>query len=71
MSSFNKNKLFKLPFLLFFLLLCCAPLTLNASVLDVSTAMGPSNILLAAGGLLTVIGLVRPFKRKAESTEEK
>ena len=66
----NKNKLFKLPFLLLFVLLCCTPLTLNASVLDSAAVLAPSNVLLAAGVLLTVIGLVRPFKGKVEQQEE-
>jgi hypothetical protein len=71
MQSFNKNKLFQLSFLLLVVLLFCAPPTLKASVLDFATALAPSHFLLAAGGLLTVIGLVRPFKRKVEQQEEK
>jgi len=70
MQSINKSKLFQLTFLLLFVLLFCAPFTLKASVLDSATAFASSDILLAAGGLLTVIGLVRPFKRKVEQQEE-
>lgn len=70
MPSFNKNKLFKLPFLLLFIVLCCTPLTLNAGVLDSAVDIAPSHTLLAAGVLLTAIGLVRPFKRKEGQPEE-
>jgi hypothetical protein len=70
MSSFNKNKLSKLPFLLLFILLCCTPFTLNAGVLDSAAQLAPSHTLLAAGVLLTAIGLLRPFKRKDEPAEE-
>jgi hypothetical protein len=70
MNSNNKKKLFKLPFLLLFVLLCCAPFTLQAGVLDSAAELAPSHLLLAAGALLTAIGLVRPFKRKDVQPEE-
>lgn len=70
MSSLKKNKLFKLPFLLLFIVLCCTPLTLDAGVLDSAVELAPSHTLLFAGVLLTAIGLLRPFKRKDEQAEE-
>jgi predicted ABC-type sugar transport system permease subunit len=70
MQPSNKNKLFQITFLLLFILLFCAPFTLKASVLDSAATLASSDILLAAGGLLTFIGLLRPFKRKVEQPEE-
>jgi len=70
MHSRIKTEGFRLQLPVFLLLICCAPVTLKADILDSAVALGPSDILLAAGGLLTVLGLLRPFKRKQQQEEE-
>ena len=69
MHSFKKSKTFRLQVVLLLVLVCCLPITMKADVINFAIALAPSNILLAAGGLLTVLGLLR-FKRKQQHEEE-
>jgi hypothetical protein len=55
----------KTLFVFLLLLICCSPTTLKADIFDSAVALAQSNMLLAAGGFLTLVGLLRPFKKKS------
>jgi hypothetical protein len=55
------NKTF---FVLILFVICCVPVTLKADILDSAVALAHSNLVLAAGGFFTLVGLLRPFKKK-------
>jgi hypothetical protein len=59
MPLFNKTF-----FVVLLVLICCVPVTLKADILDSAVALAHSNLVLAAGGLFTLVGLLRPFKKK-------
>lgn len=70
MQPSKKRNFYRPHLLLLLVLLCCAPIALKADILGSAIALAPSNLLLAAGGLLTLLGLLRPLKRKPQQEEE-
>jgi hypothetical protein len=57
-------------FVVLFVLICCIPVTLKADILDSAMALAHSNLVLAAGGFLTLIGLLRPFKKNSQEDRD-
>lgn len=43
---------------------------MKADILGSAVALTPPNLFLAAGGVLTLLGLLRPFKRKQQEEED-
>jgi hypothetical protein len=65
MPLFNKTF-----FVVLLVLICCVPVTLKADILDSAVALAHSNLVLAAGGFFTLVGLLRPFKKKSRENTD-